>query len=72
VKLILRLLGWLSLTLGLLLCLLGVASLPPDGLVFALPIVFLMPGVSLAVGGGLLLFLAREKAWTPTRTNNAI
>lgn len=71
-KLILRVLGWLSLTLGLLLCLLGIVSLPPGGLMFALPFFFLVPGVPLTMGGGLLIFLAREKAWTPMRTNNAI
>jgi hypothetical protein len=48
--------------LGVLLCLLGIASLPPGGLMFALPFVFLLPGVGLVVLGGIFLFLTRPEA----------
>jgi hypothetical protein len=38
---------------------LGAVTWPPGGLLFALPFLFLMPGVVLAVLGGILLFIGR-------------
>jgi vacuolar-type H+-ATPase subunit I/STV1 len=59
---IFRIFGWLSLIVGLLLFLLGIASLPAGGLMFALPFFFLIPGIVLVSGGGFLLFFTRLKA----------
>ncbi len=56
-----RLLGWIFLILGLLLCLLGVLALPAGGLMFALPYFFLVPGLTLTAIGGFMLLLARSK-----------
>jgi len=57
---IISLIGWLLLTVGGALILLGIASWPPGGLMFALPYIFLIPGVPLAVAGGLLVLLGRR------------
>jgi vacuolar-type H+-ATPase subunit I/STV1 len=54
-----RLLGWIFLLLGLLLCLLGVLSLPDGGLMFALPYFFLIPGITFTAIGGFMILLAR-------------
>jgi hypothetical protein len=48
-------LGWITLALALALVMLGLASWPPSGLMFALPYFFLIPGAILALIGGLLL-----------------
>ncbi len=55
-----RVLAGLSLGVGLLLSLAGLAALPAGGLLFALPFVFLIPGVALTIAGALGLFLSRE------------
>jgi vacuolar-type H+-ATPase subunit I/STV1 len=68
VGMVFRLLGWTSLVFGILLCLLGLASLPPGDLMFALPFFFLMPGIVLTMLGGLLLFFTRVKASTDTES----
>jgi hypothetical protein len=47
------------LVLAGLLALLGVAAWPPGGLMFALPYLFLLPALVLALGGGVLLLLTR-------------
>jgi hypothetical protein len=52
--------GWITLVLASVLILLGVASWPPGGLMFALPYFFLIPGVILAIIGGLLLRAGRR------------
>jgi hypothetical protein len=64
-----RVLSWLTLGLGLMLCLLGVAALPDGGLMFALPYVFLFPGVLLAIVGGLVLFFTRARPGGPLDEN---
>lgn len=51
--------GWTTVVLAVLLGLLGVASLPDGGLMFALPYVFLVPAAVLAVVGAGLLVLCR-------------
>jgi hypothetical protein len=51
--------GWTAVALSVLLGLLGVASLPDGGLMFALPYVFLIPAAFLAVVGAGLLVLGR-------------
>lgn len=54
-----RALSWLMLSFGLLLCLFGILALPDGGLMFALPYVFLLPGIAFAGIAGLVLFLTR-------------
>jgi hypothetical protein len=56
----LRALGALSLIVGLVLCLLGTLAFAAGELMFALPYVFLAPGLALAAVGGLALFLTRS------------
>jgi hypothetical protein len=51
--------GWLLVAVGCLLVLLGIACLPPGGLMFALPYFFFIPGFALLVSGGIVLLLAR-------------
>jgi hypothetical protein len=48
--------GWIALALAVALILLAMLAWPPGGLMFALPFVFLIPGVFLALVGGLLLW----------------
>jgi hypothetical protein len=55
-------LGWISLVLASALILAGIASWPPGGLMFALPFVFLIPGVLLAIFGGLLVWAGRPRS----------
>jgi hypothetical protein len=55
-------LGWILLSIGSVLILLGIATWPPGGLMFALPYVFLLPGFLLAILGGLLVILGRRKS----------
>jgi protein-S-isoprenylcysteine O-methyltransferase Ste14 len=54
--------GWITLFVASVLILLGIASLPPGGLMFALPFVFLIPGIFLAFVGGLLVWAGRRQA----------
>lgn len=56
-----RRLGWTSCILAVALLLLGVLTWPPGGLMFAMPYVFLIPGAILAVFGGLLVLLGRQR-----------
>jgi membrane protein implicated in regulation of membrane protease activity len=62
-----RVLGWLMLGLGLVLCLFGALALPDGGLMFALPYAFLLPGISFAGIAGLVLFLTRPTPRGRTR-----
>lgn len=62
-----RVLGWILLVVAVLLILLGVLSLPPGGLMFALPFVFFIPGFAFAVLGGLLLLVTRPRADKSTK-----
>lgn len=64
-----RVLGWLMLGLGLLLCLFGILALPDGGLMFALPYVFLLPGIAFAGMAGLVLFFTRA---TPGRRSSRV
>jgi len=48
----------LAIAAGLIL--LGIQSWPPGGLMFALPFVFLVPGLVLGLVGGGLLWLGRS------------
>ena len=62
-------LGWITLALALALVMLGLASWPPSGLMFALPYFFLIPGAILALIGGLLLRAGRQPSQpTPPET----
>jgi hypothetical protein len=54
-------LGWVTLVAAALLILLGLSAWPPGGPMFALPFVFLLPGAVLAVAGGILIFLGRQR-----------
>ena len=54
-------LGWLLLILSAALILLGIASWPPGGLMFALPFVFLMPGIIFGLLGGILVWWGRRR-----------
>ena len=53
-------LGWITLTPGVLLILIGLSTLPSGGLMFAVPYVLLMPGIILVAVGGVLLRLGRR------------
>ena len=55
-----RVLGWIMLAIAAGLILLGIQSWPPGGLMFALPFVFLVPGLVLGLVGGGLLWLGRS------------
>jgi hypothetical protein len=57
-------LGSTLLVIAAVLIVLGAVTWPPGGLFFALPYLFLMPGVVLGVIGGILLFvgLRRKRA----------
>lgn len=54
--------GWILGAVGCGLILLGIASWPPGGLMFALPFLFLLPGVPLAIAGAGLVLFARRGA----------
>ncbi len=56
-----RLLGWFFVALAAALCLLGFASLPAGGLMFALPFVFFYPALLFAILAAVLLFATRRK-----------
>jgi hypothetical protein len=53
--------GWILMAIGGVLTLVGIATWPPGGLMFALPYVFLLPGVPLAMLGAVLVILRRRK-----------
>jgi hypothetical protein len=57
---VVRGLGWLCMVLAALLVLLGLTTLPSGGLMFALPYVFLIPGVLFGVVGWALLRFGRR------------
>lgn len=57
-----RVLGWIALGLASALILLGISTWPPGGLMFALPFVFLIPGVFLALVGGILLWAGKPRS----------
>jgi hypothetical protein len=54
--------GWILLVIAGGLILLVISSWPPGGLMFALPFVFLMPGLLFALIGGALLWWGRRPA----------
>jgi hypothetical protein len=49
--------GWITLALAAILFLLSILTWPPDGRMFALPFIFLVPGVFLELLGTLLLWV---------------
>jgi hypothetical protein len=55
-------LGWILLVFAGGLILLAIASWPPGGLMFALPFVFLMPGLLFAFVGGVLVWWGGRSA----------
>lgn len=57
-------LGWVMLALAAPLLLLGYLTWPPGGLMFALPYLFLIPGVPLALVGALLVLICRGSRQT--------
>lgn len=61
--------GWVLVLIGGGLVALGIWAWPPGGLLFALPYIFLIPGVPIAGAGAVLLWLgyclARAKPDTP-------
>jgi hypothetical protein len=54
-----RVFGWELVVLAALLIVVGITTLPSGGLMFALPYVFLIPGILFGVVGWLLLKLGR-------------
>jgi hypothetical protein len=58
----LRAMGWFLLLAGGALCLMGLMTLPDGGLMFALPYVFLIPGLSMVFFGFLLLQIRRRES----------
>ena len=65
--------GSTLLVIAAVLIALGAVTWPPGGLLFALPYLFLMPGVVLALLGGILLFIGvrRKRAASNHRTGAA-
>jgi len=63
-------LGWIAFSAGLFLILLGALAWPPGGLMFALPFFFLIPGIPLAIAGGLLLWAGRRRHKPGRETKN--
>ena len=59
-RLVAKVSGWVLLVIGGCLIALGVVSWPPGGLMFALPFVFLMPGVLFAAIGVLLVWVGNR------------
>ena len=55
-------LGWVILAMAAGLIMLGILSLPPGELMFALPFVFLIPGFVLGIIGAVLLWLGRHSS----------
>jgi len=61
-------LGWILLVISAGLILLTILSWPPGGLMFALPYLFLMPGVVFAlIGGGLAWWGGRAQRSGPSQ-----
>lgn len=56
-----RILGWIFLSLGVVLVGVGLLCLPAGGLMFALPYVFFIPGVAGLALGALLTLLTRHR-----------
>ncbi|MCU0613317.1 MAG: hypothetical protein MUE60_16220 [Candidatus Eisenbacteria bacterium] len=52
--------GWISLSAGVSLLCLAAWAWPPGGLMFALPFLFLAPGVVLCLAGLLLIQMSRK------------
>lgn len=52
---VIRALGWIALGVAAILALLGLATWPPGGLMFALPFVFFLPAMILGLLGAVLL-----------------
>ena len=55
-----RALGWFLLLAGGIMCVMGLMTLPEGGLMFALPYVFLIPGLCMVFFGFLLLQIRRR------------
>ncbi len=56
-----RIVAWALLTIAIVLILLSIISWPPGGLMFALPFVFFIPGIFLAlIGAGVLCISYRN------------
>jgi asparagine N-glycosylation enzyme membrane subunit Stt3 len=58
---IVRIIGWVLLTIAAVLLFLGIISWPPGGLMFALPYFFLIPGFFFVLIGLGLLWLGRRR-----------
>jgi membrane protein implicated in regulation of membrane protease activity len=58
----LRAMGWFLWFAGGALCLMGLMTLPDGGLMFALPYVFLIPGLCMVFFGFLLLQIRRRES----------
>jgi len=61
----LRAMGWFLLLAGAALCVMGLMTLPDGGLMFALPYVFLIPGLCMIFFGFLLLRIRRRESPGP-------
>lgn len=57
--------GWLALVGAAGLVLLGLLSWPPGGMMFALPFIFIIPGIFLAIVGGVLVWVGRRPPVDP-------
>jgi len=60
-RIVAAVIGWILIVAASVLLVLGVSSWPPGGLMFALPFVFLIPGMFLALLGAALLWLGRRR-----------
>ncbi len=56
-----RVLGWIFLSMGVVLVVVGLLCLPAGGLMFALPYVFFLPGTAALALGALLILLTRNR-----------
>lgn len=71
-RLVATVIGWVFLVIATALVFLGIASWPPGGLMFALPFVFLIPGIMLAVLGAVLVWLGRRRVPVEARGSECL
>jgi hypothetical protein len=58
---VVRVAGWILVIVAIPLVFAGIVSLPPGGLMFALPFFFLVPGIVLGVIGTILILVTRRR-----------
>lgn len=61
--------AWVLLAGGAVLVVLSIASWPPGGLMFALPFVFLIPGILFGLIGSALVWLGEQRTAQTTKND---